>query len=129
MKKSHSITAAAALAVAIALAVPSSASAGQITGKINNLHVVGSATAPFVMVNITGAVSGAPACTAWPPLMAVDISTARGKVVMSVLTSAFLAGKTVTLRGTSPGTCVTPANQASGSSVAVEQAYYVLIEQ
>jgi len=127
MKKLHSITAAAALAVAFALAVPSSASAGQVVGKILTLEVVGTATTPYVMVNMSGTPSGYPACSVWPVMMAVDISTARGKIVMSVLTSAFLAGKTVTLRGTSPGTCVTPSNQAT--PVAVEQAYYVQLEQ
>lgn len=127
MKKLQSMTAAAALAVAFALAVPSSAFAGQIVGKINTLDIVGTATTPFVIVNITGTPSGAPACSQWPASMAVDISTARGKAVMAILTSAFLAGKTVALRGTNPGTCVTPANQVVAT--ALEQAYYVQLVQ
>ena len=128
MKKLHSITAAAALAVAFALAVPSSASAGQIVGKINTLDIVGTATTPYVMVSIAGTASGAPSCSQLTTSMAVDISTARGKMVMSILTSAFLAGKAVALRGINPATtCVTPANQVL--PIAVEQAYYIQLVQ
>jgi hypothetical protein len=59
-----------------------------------------------VIVLFTNIVSGRPACAASTNEMVFSSTTAAGKTLLSVVTSGFLAAKTVNASGT--GTCTGP---------------------
>ena len=109
---------AAVSALAVLTASPAFA-AGSTTQKITLINLVGSSTVPYTVVLFDNPVSSSPACAVQTAAMAIDSSTVRGKAQLSLITAAFLAGKTVTLTGT--GVCVTPA----GFPYATETVLYV----
>lgn len=112
-----------AAVIALAVLVPTSAFAGTMSGaRISILNIYGSTTTPYAVFSFATVASGSPSCSQWPAAMALDISTNRGKAQMQLLTSAFLSGKNVMLKGT--GSCVTP----TGFGTTVETVNYVNIQ-
>jgi hypothetical protein len=115
---------AAAFVATFALLAPSTAAAGTISGPILAINIYGSTTTPYAVINVSGNPSNAAGCSIWPGAMVLDISTTRGKAALSLLTAAFLAGKTVTLRGTLTSSSTSGCINASGSGGNLEPVVY-----
>jgi hypothetical protein len=100
-----------ALLVGLTLLHSSTALAGFSNVSITHVHVAGNTTA-YAVVQVS-AISGSPAsCAVYPQVaMYIDLSTNKGRAVLSVATAAMLAGKKVSIWGT--GTCGTPSGLAA----------------
>jgi hypothetical protein len=74
---------------------------------ITNIQITGTATNPIAVLQTNGVASGTTSCAANPRIgMAIDVSSAKGRAVLSTATAAMLAYKKVTLVGTNG--CLTP---------------------
>jgi hypothetical protein len=73
------------------LSAPTAANASGATGQIVSIIILGT---NFAMVTITNP-TGTSTCTSPAGQYAFDISTAKGKALLSVIEGAQLAGKTV----------------------------------
>jgi hypothetical protein len=98
------------------------ASASNATNTIADITV--DSGAQYARVYLNGpTVTGRPAChnAVFVTHFAFDISTAKGKALLSVATAAFLAGKSVFITGSN--TCINPGsgNMESISSLAILQ--------
>ncbi len=103
-----SVVTAAALAVA-GLASPAAASSSQ-SGTISTILPLRNG---IVLFNHSGARSATPACHTIPGRWALDASTTAGQASLSVLMSAYLAGKRIAILG--QGNC-----SSHGDTEAVE---------
>jgi len=77
------------------LSSPPAAKASGATGQIVSIAILGT---NFAMVTVTNP-TGTSICTSPAGIFAFDISTAKGKALLSVLEGAQLAGKTVGIGG------------------------------
>ncbi len=85
------VIATVATGVLLLLSSPPAAKASGATGQIVSIIIVGT---NFALVTITNP-TGTSTCTSPAGQYAFDISTAKGKALLSVLEGAQLAGKTV----------------------------------
>ena len=93
------------------------AQAGQVlNGTITAIHLYGSSTTPVAAITYSGSLSGSPACATIPQIyMYADLSTAKGRALLSLATSAMLAGKRVNIFGTN--TCAQPSGGLSEENI------------
>ena len=103
------------LAVAFAGVVlgvtPSAHAVGSVGSVlIANIQIVTSNGTSAAVLNFVGGVGGSrPACATFPQLgLGIDVSTAKGKLVLNYATAAFLASKKVDVSGT--GGCFGASN-------------------
>ncbi len=103
----------ALLAAAPFLGASSEARASTASNTIKEIAVEGTQVARIRLNGST--ITGRPAChnAAYTTHYAFDISTAKGKALLSTLEAAMLAGKTVTVNYVSTGTCTTLAGTGS----------------
>lgn len=106
----------------LGFAAVSTAYAGQATQvNISSVQVVGSSTSPYAAIGMNG-ISGAPSCATFPAIvMYADLSTNKGRAILSTATAAMLAGKKVTVIGT--GGCTTPSGSFPAENINVLMAF------
>lgn len=92
--------------------------------RIAQIGVYGSSTTPYVIFYLENGVSNSPSCVGWGGSMVLDISTARGKALQQMLTSAYLSGRNVYIQGS--GSCVTPSGSGG---LAMETITYAMMQQ
>jgi hypothetical protein len=87
------------LPVALAVSCCSPASATTATGTISYIHVMSNGVVLFLMSNSR---TGLPTCAAAtdPTRFAFNATTAAGQARLSVIMTAYVANKTVTVHGT-----------------------------
>lgn len=103
--------------VLVSFVFTSSAFAGSFSNqRISTLAVYGATTTtPYVIVTFSAGSTSPAGCTngVGTTSMTFDASTNRGKVLLSLLTSAFLAGKPVNIVGS--GSCIAPGGFLGGA--------------
>lgn len=92
--------------------------------RISQIGIYGSSTTPYIIFYLENGVSNAPSCAQWTGTMVLDISTARGKALQQLLTSAYLSGRNVQITGS--GSCVTPSGSGG---LAMETISYAIMQQ
>jgi hypothetical protein len=119
MSTIRQISLAAAFTLASFATTPSAhAAPGSVSSaRITNVRVYNSDGNPSVVVQFDQSRSGTIACSPFVSAMAIDGSTAKGKLIASNAMAAFLAGKKVTVIGT--GLCLsgTPFEAISDFSI------------
>jgi hypothetical protein len=114
--------AAALIAASLAMVSPVYAVAGSISSAtIINIRVYNSSTTPSVVVQFNATTSNNLACSPAPfnQTMAIDGSTAKGKLIASNAMAAFLSGRKVTVIGT--GACLSGTTAEAIDSFTVAQ--------
>lgn len=103
----------------VVMALSSQAYATFSSGTINDITIDSGANYARISVGTT-AVTGRPAChnnAAYSTHWSIDLSTAKGKALMTAATSAMLAGKQVNITGA--GTCFTVSSGLTIESIGV----------
>jgi hypothetical protein len=106
-----------AVATVAALAVTPSAHAGSVGSiVISNINVSSTATngggSAFALIAFSTTVSNPPSCAVFPQIgMAIDISSTKGKIMLSNAVAAFLSGKKVNITG--QGNCSVPGGSTT----------------
>src|SRR5262245_27750897 len=83
--------------------------AGSVSSSVTQISIVGTSTSSYASISFGALISAGPSCAgSLTNIMYIDLSTNKGRAVLSTATAALLAGKLVSAIGT--GTCVTPSN-------------------
>jgi hypothetical protein len=104
---------AAVVAISISLPLPAHAVGSALGVKIGSIMVIGTQSA---VLTIVGPIGTRPACAVSTNGMVMDIATSKGRALLSLAQSAFLADLFVTIQGT--GSCTTPAGFSSAENLA-----------
>jgi hypothetical protein len=104
---------AAVVAICTALPLPAHAVGSALGVKITSIMVIGTQHA---VLTIAGPIGTRPACAVSTNGMVMDVATSKGRALLSLAQSAFLADLFVTIQGT--GTCTTPTGSSAAENLA-----------